>query len=327
MFSSDPPQSVTPLRRHRKLLKKPEGGAVWPENVERAFLLGLRLYRWELTRSVTWHRGSQNQFLVDYLHRLQINRDNKQVASHLQFLRSTYMGTAQYHLVAGEKKRSCTPALGSNVDEQQGLASVYRDRYIICVGCREEQRNLSDSLLEGNVGTTKYFCSLACKYADWRPHEGFWVSDDFWDYPRRPFLPFNDLDCSAALRCQLALIDSDPDVLYHLAPNTDNALRFQIIDAKQNVSFRRVRDTAIVARDSECIAILAQALVAAIEIQESNADLGQRIDAVYRQLEEEYGVRGIGSMVLSLLQEYGIDSSSRSATLQWFHALNMAKRG
>jgi hypothetical protein len=54
---------------------------------------GLRLYRWELTRSVTWHRGSQNQFLVDYLHRLQINRDNKQVASHLQFLRSTYMGT------------------------------------------------------------------------------------------------------------------------------------------------------------------------------------------------------------------------------------------
>jgi hypothetical protein len=40
MFSSDPPQSVTPLRRHRKLLKKPEGGAVWPENVERAFLLG-----------------------------------------------------------------------------------------------------------------------------------------------------------------------------------------------------------------------------------------------------------------------------------------------
>jgi hypothetical protein len=72
---------------------------------------------------------------------------------------------------------------------------------------------------------------------------------------------------------------------------------------------------------------LAQALVAAIEIQESNADLGQRIDAVYRQLEEEYGVRGIDSMVLSLLQEYGIDSSSRSATLQWFHELNMAKRG
>lgn len=65
------------------------------------------------------------------------------------------------------------------------------------------------------------FTIRACKYADWRPHEGFWVSDDFWDYPRRPFLPFNDLDCSAALRCQLALIDSDPDVLYHLAPNTD----------------------------------------------------------------------------------------------------------
>ncbi|KAJ7764463.1 hypothetical protein B0H14DRAFT_2253177, partial [Mycena olivaceomarginata] len=86
------PQSVTPLRRHRKLLKKPECGAVWPENVERAFLLGIRLYRLELTRSVTWHRGSQNQFLVDYLRRLQINRDNKQVASHLQFLRSTFMG-------------------------------------------------------------------------------------------------------------------------------------------------------------------------------------------------------------------------------------------
>ncbi|KAJ7861562.1 hypothetical protein B0H14DRAFT_3445261 [Mycena olivaceomarginata] len=45
--------SVTPLRRHHKFLKKPEGGAVWPENVERAFLLGLRLYRWELTGSVT----------------------------------------------------------------------------------------------------------------------------------------------------------------------------------------------------------------------------------------------------------------------------------
>ncbi|KAJ7868962.1 hypothetical protein B0H14DRAFT_2728484 [Mycena olivaceomarginata] len=77
----------------------------------------------------------------------------------------------------------------------------------------------------------------------------------------------------------------DSDMLYHLAPNTDNTLRFQITDMKQNVSFRHDQDTA-----RACIAILAQTLVAAVEIQESNTDLGQYIDAVYQQLKEEYGV-------------------------------------
>ncbi|KAJ7938551.1 hypothetical protein B0H13DRAFT_2301580 [Mycena leptocephala] len=138
----------------------------------------------------------------------------------------------------------------------------------------------------------------------------------------------NNMDGVAADIVQLIIILEEPLCsVWEAALDNGicNALRFQIIDARQNVSVRRVRDTAIVARDSECIAILAQTLVAAVEIQESNTDSGQRIDAVYRQLEEEYGVRGIGSMVLSLLEEYGIDSSSRSATLQWFHELNMVK--
>ncbi|KAJ7920433.1 hypothetical protein B0H13DRAFT_1867643 [Mycena leptocephala] len=181
-------------------------------------------------------------------------------------------------------------------------------------------------------------CAGACKYADWKPHEGFRAHEDFWEYPRTPFLCFKDFDCSAALRCQLALIDSDPDVLHHIAPNTDvrvdsfclldslmlmslqGALRFRIGDQKMSVSFRRIRDTAFMTRDSECIAILAQTLVAAVELENSTADSGPHIDAVYRQLGEEYAVHDVKSMIVRLQEEYKL-----TVALPWFHEVNMAK--
>ena len=84
-----------------------------------------------------------------------------------------------------------------------------------------------------------------------------------------------------------------------------------------NISFRRLRDTAAVTRNSECIAILAQELVAAVRIQPSTTDLAMRIDAVYRQLEAEYAVRGVRSMVGKLFKP--------GRALPWFHEVNMAK--
>lgn len=68
-------------------------------------------------------------------------------------------------------------------------------------------------------------------------------------------------------------------------------------------------------RDSECIAIMAQTLIAAVEMENSAPHLGLRIDTVYRQLEEEYVVHDIRSMVAGLLHEYKLDPSNRPATL------------
>ncbi|KAJ7936635.1 hypothetical protein B0H13DRAFT_2303690 [Mycena leptocephala] len=92
-----------------------------------------------------------------------------------------------------------------------------------------------------------------------------------------------------------------------------------------SVSFRRVRDMAIMTRDSECIAILAQTLRAAVEMEDSVGDLGLRIDALFRQLEEEYAVCDVRSMIAKLSHDYELDASSCSATLKWFHQLNMGK--
>ncbi|KAJ7923234.1 hypothetical protein B0H13DRAFT_2316607 [Mycena leptocephala] len=109
----------------------------------------------------------------------------------------------------------------------------------------------------------------------------------------------------------------------HITPNTDGVLRFRISDKKMSVSFCRVRDTAVMTRNSECIAILAQALVAWVVTEDSTTDL-RRIDAVYRQLEDEYAVRDVGRMVVKFVEEYKL---TPSATLRWFHEVNMAKHG
>ncbi|KAJ7862299.1 hypothetical protein B0H13DRAFT_1900188 [Mycena leptocephala] len=72
---------------------------------------------------------------------------------------------------------------------------------------------------------------------------------------------------------------------------------------------------AFMTRDSECIAIMAHTVIAAVVMENSAPHLGLRIDTVYRKLEEEYAVYDIRSMVAGLLHEYKLDPSNRPTTL------------
>ncbi|KAF8902120.1 hypothetical protein CPB84DRAFT_1658882, partial [Gymnopilus junonius] len=96
--------SITPQRKHRKLLKDGSGGEVWPESIEKVFVQGLREY-WESPYAAySQSRGRsrwRNQFLVDYLSKHGIERSKKQVASHIQVLRNMWKGEPEFHLVAG----------------------------------------------------------------------------------------------------------------------------------------------------------------------------------------------------------------------------------
>ncbi|KIM65218.1 hypothetical protein SCLCIDRAFT_78525, partial [Scleroderma citrinum Foug A] len=101
-YEPDPPaKSLTPQRKHRKLLK--DGSSeVWPEDIERIFVQGLQEY-WE-SPWATFSRGRsrwRNQYLVDHLQKHGIDRSKKQVASHIQVLRNMWKGEPEYKLVAG----------------------------------------------------------------------------------------------------------------------------------------------------------------------------------------------------------------------------------
>lgn len=94
--------TLTPQRKHRKLLKDGSGGEVWPERVERVFVAGLEAYL--NSNYATYSRGRsrwRNQFLVDHLRTHGIERTKKQVASHIQVLRNMWKGEPQFYLVAG----------------------------------------------------------------------------------------------------------------------------------------------------------------------------------------------------------------------------------
>lgn len=96
-------KSLTPQRKHRKLLKDGSGIEVWPESVEKIFVQGLRKY-WESPYATSQSRGRsrwRNQFLVDYLKSNAIDRTKKQVASHIQVLRNMWKGEPEFYLVAG----------------------------------------------------------------------------------------------------------------------------------------------------------------------------------------------------------------------------------
>ncbi|KAF8077982.1 hypothetical protein FPV67DRAFT_1662755 [Lyophyllum atratum] len=102
---SDPcSSSLTPQRKHRKLLKDGSGTEVWPESIESIFVKGLHEY-WEspwATYSQSRGRSRwRNQFLVDYLQKAGIGRTKKQVASHIQVLRNMWKGEPEFYLVAG----------------------------------------------------------------------------------------------------------------------------------------------------------------------------------------------------------------------------------
>ncbi|KAF7322948.1 TEA domain-containing protein [Mycena chlorophos] len=91
-------------RKHHKLLRDGSGTAVWPENVEEIFIQGLRNY-WDSPLASYSGRGRsrwRNQFLVEYLSSMGVQRTKKQVASHIQVLRNMWeKGTEEYNLVAG----------------------------------------------------------------------------------------------------------------------------------------------------------------------------------------------------------------------------------
>ncbi|KAH8829177.1 hypothetical protein DL96DRAFT_1597047 [Flagelloscypha sp. PMI_526] len=97
--------SLTPARKHRKLLKTPQGTEeVWSEAIEQVFVQGLRAYWASPFANSQGNKGRsrwRNQYLVDYLKKHGIERTKKQVASHIQVLRNMFKGRAEYHLVAG----------------------------------------------------------------------------------------------------------------------------------------------------------------------------------------------------------------------------------
>ncbi|KAF8228201.1 hypothetical protein L208DRAFT_1292868 [Tricholoma matsutake] len=99
-----PKKTLTPQRKHRKLLKDGSGEEVWPESVEKIFVQGLREYWQSPWATFTQSRGRsrwRNQFLVDYLQKYCISRTKKQVASHIQVLRNMWKGEPEFYLVAG----------------------------------------------------------------------------------------------------------------------------------------------------------------------------------------------------------------------------------
>ncbi|KAJ7154128.1 hypothetical protein C8R46DRAFT_1118749 [Mycena filopes] len=180
-----------------------------------------------------------------------------------------------------------------------------QERFRTCSGCKEK------------LGIRRYYCSRACQKADWKTHKEFCGSQDFWDYPHTPLLASEaDFERPAALRCQLALIDSDPDVLYHILPSTDDAIRFTLKDKMLGVSFRRLRDKAFATGDLEVVAVLAQVLVVA-----GGPACAER---VYLQLEDEYDVLrgGIAELVRALGDVQALDPLGRTA-LACVHQENM----
>ncbi|RDB21337.1 hypothetical protein Hypma_011570 [Hypsizygus marmoreus] len=99
-----PIPSLTPQRKHRKLLKDGSGTEVWPESIESIFVQGLREYWDSPWATYSQSRGRsrwRNQFLVDYLQKAGITRTKKQVASHIQVLRNMWKGEPEFYLVAG----------------------------------------------------------------------------------------------------------------------------------------------------------------------------------------------------------------------------------
>ncbi|KAI0030753.1 hypothetical protein K488DRAFT_71951 [Vararia minispora EC-137] len=128
--SVEPEQSsVTPARKHRKMLK--DGTSeVWPEYLERIFVQGLHAY-WS-SPWATYTKGRsrwRNQFLVDYLHNAGIDRSKKQVASHIQVLRNMWKGQKEYELVASaDELVNAAPAARSSPGSPRPHKSRVRQR-------------------------------------------------------------------------------------------------------------------------------------------------------------------------------------------------------
>ncbi|KAJ7087667.1 hypothetical protein B0H15DRAFT_300181 [Mycena belliarum] len=188
------------------------------------------------------------------------------------------------------------------------------DRNSVCSVCSAEQQHQAERFricggCKDKLGIRRYFCTRACQKADWKTHKEWCGSQDFWDYPHKPLLGADaDFEQPAALRCQIALIDASPDVLYTIAPGTDDVLRFEIADKMLNVTFRRVRDKAFASRDPVSIAILGQTLVGAVEINGAVDGSARRVTNLLEQLEGEYGVHDVEQLIATACDAQGEDS-------------------
>ncbi|VDC06575.1 unnamed protein product [Peniophora sp. CBMAI 1063] len=118
---SEPKQTLTPSRKHRKMLKNGQG-EVWPEYIEEIFVEGLRAY-WR-SSSVSFQSGrsrERNDFIVKYLGEMRIERTKKQVASHIQVLRSMW----------GKPEHKDLRMLVASIDELIDEGGVPRDKEAI----------------------------------------------------------------------------------------------------------------------------------------------------------------------------------------------------
>ncbi|KAJ3710233.1 hypothetical protein DFJ43DRAFT_1228649 [Lentinula guzmanii] len=120
--------AVTSLRKHRKLLKDGSGHEVWPESVEQIFVDGLRAYtvstisqshavRLISDAAVDCRSRLRNAYLVQYLAQYGIERNRKQVASHLQVLKNMWKAEGNYSnywLVVGHDSLSLPQTQPSN---------------------------------------------------------------------------------------------------------------------------------------------------------------------------------------------------------------------
>ncbi|KAJ7435558.1 hypothetical protein FB451DRAFT_1062449 [Mycena latifolia] len=152
-------KTLTPQRRHRKLLKDGSGTAVWPEAVKAVFVQGLREY-WD-SPWATYSRGRsrwRNQFLVDYLQNLGIVRSKKQVASHIQVLRKMWEGEPEYHLVAGGEELFPDPV---KVEEHPHLLTLEGEEEVASDLSNSPPDFFSD-LPPSPRETTPMFPSLTC---------------------------------------------------------------------------------------------------------------------------------------------------------------------
>ncbi|KAF5365603.1 hypothetical protein D9758_003309 [Tetrapyrgos nigripes] len=128
---SSPKSSITPQRKHYKLLKQHSsgnsGGEVWPELVEQVFVEGLRAYWRSPWASYSTGRSRwRNQFLVEYLRSHDIIRTKKQVASHLQVLRNMWKGQPESNLLFGLEdkvyKTEDSPSCLSSFDDSDSVS-------------------------------------------------------------------------------------------------------------------------------------------------------------------------------------------------------------
>ncbi|KAF4564946.1 TEC1 family protein [Pleurotus pulmonarius] len=125
-FKHPKQKSLTPRRKHWKTGSN--GMEVWPEHIEEVFVQGLREYRDSPLAAHSFGRSKfRNQILVEHLARAGITRSKKQVASHIQVLRSMWKGTPEFYLVSNNRELyALNPSTLTELEEYELKGRVLR---------------------------------------------------------------------------------------------------------------------------------------------------------------------------------------------------------